>query len=202
VLRRSAMQAGANPWSLRASNALRICAGIYLAGIWLEAVGWTAPLRILPRSLAYFTQIAALFTRAASFSIDYRAEGYVCTTGEWAELDTRPYFPLDPDDKENRFQRVMYFFHRHHATLAAVDGYLVERHNEGSHDDSIPRDEKIGGVRLLSIRGPLPAIGAPLVRVHRRPLSEFPEDERKLFYQTKSSGITERCFGTHPKEEE
>jgi hypothetical protein len=196
------MQATARPWSLRASIALRACAGVYLAGIWLEAVGITAPLKTLPSSLAYFTQIAALFTHAAPYAIDYRAEGYVCSAGEWAELDTRPYFPLDPDDKENRFQRVMYFFRRQKATLLALDGYLVDRHNEGSHDDAIPRSEKIGGVRLLSIRAPLPRIGDALVRVHHRPLSDFPEDERKRFYQTKSGAITERCFGTHPKEEE
>jgi hypothetical protein len=196
------MRASASPWSLRASNALRISAGIYLAGIWLEAVGFTAPLRILPRSIVYFTQIAALFPRAAIYAIDYRAEGYVCATSKWAELDTRPYFPLDPNDKENRFQRVMYFFRQHKAIMATLDRYLVDRHDEGKLDDSIPSDDKIGGVRLLSIRGRLPTIGEPLVRVHHRPLIEYPEDERKLFYQTKSSTITERCFGTHPKEEE
>jgi hypothetical protein len=195
------MQAHKSPWSQRASTALRSCACIYLAGVWLDAVGFTAPLKILPRSLAYFTQIAALFPRAATYAIDYRAEGYVCTTSEWAELDTRPYFPLDPDDKENRFQRVMYFFRQHRTTMMALDRYLQDRHNEGTRDDSIPSDEKIGGVRLLSIRGPLPQIGDTLVRVHHRPLSEYPENERKLFYQTKSSRITESCFGTHPKEE-
>jgi hypothetical protein len=196
------MQVRASPWPRRISYALRISAGIYLAGIWLEAVGATSPLKMFPRSLVYFTQIAALFTRAAVYSIDYRAEAYVCEASEWAELDTRPYFPLDPDDKENRFQRVMYFFRQHKTTMLALDRYIVERHNEARHDDGIPRDEKIGGVRLLSLRGPLPAIGEPLVRVHRRPLSDFPEDQRKHFYQTKSGTITERCFGTHPKEAE
>ncbi len=196
------MHARSSPWPRRVSNALRICAGIYFAGIWLEAAGSTTPLKVLPRSFAYFTQVAALFTRAAVYSIDYRAEGYVCSTGEWAELDTRPYFPLDPDDKENRFQRVMYFFRQDRTTMMALDRYLTGRHNGSYRDDSIPHDERIGGVRLLSLRIPLPEIGGPVLRVARRPLSDFPEEQRKRFYQTKGGAITERCFGTHPKESE
>ncbi len=213
MLRRFAMQASASPWPHRVSTALRICAVVYFASLWFETVVIRVPLslmpgttefriRILPRSLAYFTQVAALFPRAATFAIDYRAEGYVCRASEWSELDTRPYFPLDPDDKENRFQRVMYFFHNHRSTLKALEAYLVDRHNEGRNDDAIPSEDKIGGVRLMSIRAPLPEIGAPLVRVHRLPLSEIPEAERKRFYQTTSRVITERCFGTQPREEE
>src|SRR5208283_2680641 len=83
------MQVRASLWPGRISYALRISAGIYLAGIWLEAVGATSPLKMFPRSLVYFTQIAALFTRAAVYSIDYRAEAYDCAASEWAELDTR-----------------------------------------------------------------------------------------------------------------
>jgi hypothetical protein len=188
-------------WKRRRAWALRFLAAGYLLGVFLEGVGWGAPLReTLPQWLSFFTQVAALFPRAAQYSIDYRAEGYVCDTGEWKELDTRPYFPIDEDDKENRFQRVMFFYRKQKVVMNAVDRFLVEVHNGGARDDGIPSDRKIGGVRLLSIRAPLPEIGAPLVRVHHTPLPEIPEKERKLWFSTRSGTITERCFGRHPRE--
>src|SRR6202042_3275298 len=56
--------------------ALRILAGAYLAGVWLDGVGSTLPSHLLPRVPNYFLQIAALFPRAATMSIDYRAEAW------------------------------------------------------------------------------------------------------------------------------
>lgn len=188
-------------WKRRRAWALRFLAASYLLGVWLEGVGWGAPLRaILPQWITFFTQVAALFPRAAEYSIDYRAEGYVCDTGEWQELDTRPYFPIDENDKENRFQRVMFFYRKKKAVMNAVDRFLVDVHNGAARDDGIPSDKRIGGVRLLSIRAPLPSIGAPLVRVHHAPLAEIPEQERKLWFSSQSAKITERCFGKRPRE--
>jgi hypothetical protein len=149
--------------------------------------------------MVFFTQVSALFPHAAQFSIDYRAEGYVCEAGEWRELDTRPYFPIDENDKENRFQRVLFFYRKQKAVLNAVDQFLVDRHNGGGRDDGIPPDRRIGGVRLLSIRSPLPEIGAPLVRVHRVPLAEIPEKERKIWFSTPGGAISQRCFGKRPR---
>jgi hypothetical protein len=186
------------PWHVQA---IRFAAVFYLAGVWLEGVGWGAPQRdTLPHWVGFFMQVAALFPRAAHYSIDYRAEAYVCEKGEWQELDVRPYFPIDVNDKESRFQRVMFFYRRQKTVMNALDHFLVDVHNKKALADGIPSDEKIGGVRLLSIRGPLPEIGAPLVRVHWVPLPEIPEQERKQWYQTKSTRIGERCNGKHPKE--
>jgi hypothetical protein len=189
-------------WGRRGRWALRLLAALYLAGVWLEGVGWGAPLHAaLPQWLEFFTQVSALFPHAAQYSIDYRAEGYVCDTGEWQEIDTRPYFPIDENDKENRFARVMFFYRKQKAVLNSVDRFLVDRHNGATADDGIPSARKIGGVRLLSLRIPLPEIGAPLVRVHRVPLADIPENERKTWFTTPSQRITLRCFGKRPGHE-
>ena len=104
-----------------ATIALRVLAGAYLAGVWFDGVGSTLPSHLLPRVPNYFLQVAALFPRAATMTIDYRAEAWVCADRKWEELDTRPYFPLDPEDKENRFQRVMHFFRQDETTMHALD---------------------------------------------------------------------------------
>jgi hypothetical protein len=177
----------------RGSIALRVLAGSYLAGVWLDGVGSTLPSRVLPRVPNYFLQVAALFPRAATMSIDYRAEAWVCADRKWEELDTRPYFPLDPEDKENRFQRVMHFFRQDETTMHALDAYLVQSHATGKGLDGIDSVKPIGGVRLLSLRIPLPNPGEPLQRNRRLPLSAYPDDERHVFYHTPRSKAAERC---------
>jgi hypothetical protein len=172
---------------------LRTVAGVYLAGVWLDGVGSTLPSHVLPRVANYFFQVAALFPRAATMSIDYRAEAWVCADKKWEELDTSPYFPIDPDDKENRFQRVMHFLRQEETTMRALDAYLVEHHRAGSIPDGIDLDHPIGGVRLLSLRIPLPKPGEALERNHRLPLSAYPEDERHVWYRTPRSRAAERC---------
>jgi hypothetical protein len=181
------------PGRARHRAALGALATSYLLGVWLDGTGTGIPARLLPRIPNYFLQVAALFPTAAVASIDYRAEGFVCDEGAWRELDTRPYFPIDPDDKENRFDRVMHFFRENGKTMHALDAYLVERHNAGGSDDEIPRDRPIGGVRLSSLRIPIPIPGARLERVSRRPLSSYPDDQRKVFYHTPRSKLAERC---------
>jgi len=175
---------------------LRWLAGAYLAGVWLDGVGSTLPASLLPATANYFLQVAALFPSAAVASIDYRAEGWVCVDRKWEELDTRPYFPIEPDDKENRFQRVMHFFRQDRRTMHALDAYLVERHRGGGHDDGIAADRSIGGVRLSSLRIPIPSPGDSMLRPRRRSLSDYPEDEKHVFYHTPRSKIAERC-GEH-----
>jgi hypothetical protein len=188
------MVAPPTPWRARGRVALRILAGAYLAGVWLDGTGTGLPARVLPRSPNYFLQVSALFPMSAIASIDYRAEGFVCADGDWRELDTRPYFPIDQDDKENRFNRVMHFYREHRQTMHALDTFLVTRHNAATRvDDGIPLDRAIGGVRLWSIRIPIPAPGSRLERPSRQPLSSYPEDERKGFYHTPQSKIAERC---------
>lgn len=190
------MASRTTPWRARRRVALRVLAGAYLAGVWLDGAGTGIPARLLPRMANYFLQVSALFPVSAVASIDYRAEAYVCGDSTWEEVDTRPYFPIDPDDKQNRFNRVMHFFRENRKTMNALDAYLVESHNSARFDDGIPHDHPIGGVRLLSLRIPLPSPGAPLERVSRHPLSYYPEEQRKIFYHTPRSKLTERC-GTH-----
>jgi hypothetical protein len=187
------------PWRARGHAILVAVAGLYLAGVWLEAVGSNIPSALLPRTPLYFLQVAALFPHAAVNVIDYRAEVWLCKEHRWQELDTRPYFPLDPNDKENRFQRVMHFFRDNRPTMHALDDYLVHGHAEGGRNDGIPDDAQLGGIRVLSLRLPLPSPGAPLEREERKPLADYPKDVRKNFYYTTKSRRAERCGYTEPR---
>jgi hypothetical protein len=120
-------------------------------------------------------------------SVDYRAEGWLCTERRWVEIDTRPYFPMRSDDKENRFHRVMHFYRRHRMTLQALESYLIHGHNDGAPN------APISGVRLLSLRIPLPKPGEKVDRYRRRSLSEHPEDQRRNWYWTPTAKRAARC---------
>jgi hypothetical protein len=173
--------------------ALPWLAGAYLAGVWLDGTGSSLPARVLPRVVNYFLQIAVLFPTAARSSIDYRAEGWVCADRAWQEIDTSAYFPIQSNDKENRFQRVMHFFRQDERTMHALDAYFVDSHASAGIPDGVARDSALGGVRLSSLRIPIPQPGDPIERVRRRPLPDYPEDDRHVFYHTPRSTIAERC---------
>jgi hypothetical protein len=177
----------------RARTALVILAGCYLAGVWLDGVGSTLPRKVLPRAANYFLQVAALFPKAATMTIEYRAEAWVCADRKWEEVDTRPFFPLDPEDKENRFQRVGHFYRQNRETMNALDEYVVERHLTGQGKDGIDALKALGGVRLLSLRIPLPNPGDPVVRQHRVPLADIPTNERHVWFHARRSKIASRC---------
>ncbi len=169
--------------------------GLYLLGVWLEGAGSSLPREVLPRTPLYFLQIAALFPHAAVNVIDYRAEAWLCQERRWQELDTRAYFPLDPDDKENRFQRVMHFLRDNRPTMRALDEFIVSGHSAGGLPvpDGLPDDAKLGGIRVLSLRLPIPEPGTALARAERKPLSDYPRSVRKNFYYTPKSKRAERC---------
>lgn len=177
-------------------RALRVLAVLFLVGIWLDGTGTNVDTKILPRPLVFFMQVSALFPLAAHATIDYRADAFVCGKNVWRELDTRAYFPMDPDNKENRFDRVMHFERHNGKTMTALDDYLVESHNTKAHDDGISPDDRIGGVELMSLRIPIPPVGGTLERWTRHPLSDYPRDERHDFYRTPATKISERC-GAH-----
>jgi hypothetical protein len=171
----------------RSMHWMRVSAGaFYLACVWVDGVGSNYPARILPQPAAYFVQIATLFPYAAVVAIDYRAEGWRCSDRRWQEIDTRPNFRMHADDKENRFYRVMHFYRSNRKTMVALDQYLVDSHNASSSD-------RIGGVRLLSLRIPLPEPGAAVPRWSRRPVSEFHGDQRHDWYWTPASKRDARC---------
>jgi hypothetical protein len=166
---------------------------MYLAGLWLDGIGCDVPARVFPAPADYFMQVAALFPDAATAVSEFRAEGWLCEERRWQEVDTRPYFPIDPNDKENRFQRALHFFREQPAVTRALDAYLADRHNTKWREDGIPRGEAIGGVHLLLVRAPIPRPGAPLERFTRRPLESFTSDEKHVFYRTPKSKLEQRC---------
>ncbi len=87
----------------------------------------------------------------------------------------------------------MHFFRQDETTMHALDAYLVERHASGKGLDGIDALKTLGGVRLLSLRIPLPNPGEALERNRRLPLAAYPEDERHVFYHTPRSKLAERC---------
>src|SRR5262245_29019747 len=91
-------------------------ATVYLASIWLDAARTGVPDRVLPRPVRFFTQVACLFPYAAQNAIEFRAAAFGCDERRFSELDVRPFFPIHADDKENRFDRAMFFYHRHRPT--------------------------------------------------------------------------------------
>lgn len=167
-------------------NVLLAVAAVYLATVWLDGVGSNLPAKLLPRAALYFGQIAALFKWAGEKQIDYRAEGWVCSEKKWVEIDVRPFFPLDADNKENRFYRAVQFYRRDRKVMRALDDFVVQRENARS-------DRKIGGVRFLSLRIPYPPPGATIEPYKRQELATYPEDQRHNWYYTPKSKRHERC---------
>lgn len=178
------------------SSITRVILGLavlYLAGVWLDAVGSKVPEKALPRAANYFLQIAALFTRASSSAIDYRAEAWLCSEKRWSELDVRPYFRIDEGEKENRFQRVMHFYREHRKTMQALEHYVLSSHADGRADDGVPADAAVGGVRFLSLRIPIPSPGLRVERTRREPVLKFAGEERHDWYWTPRAKRVERC---------
>jgi hypothetical protein len=167
-------------------GALVITAALYVATVWLDGVGSTFPSKLLPRPWVYFAQVAALFTTASPKIIDYRAEGWVCAEKKWVEVDVRPYFPLDAENKENRFQRVLQFYRKNRTVMRSLEDFVMRRYNATA-------SKEIGGVRFLSLRIPYPAPGEHVTPYERRPLASYPKDQRKDWYWTPRSKRAERC---------
>lgn len=178
-----------------------LLAAFYLVGVFCENIGWGRAERffddVLPRPLHFFLQIAALFPKEATAITDYRAQAWVCGKG-WQEIDTRPYFPIDREEKENRFQRTMHFYYTlepNREAMQALEEFVMQRHNTEWNDDGIPKSVPIAGVRFLSIRLPIPKPGQHAERYHRPPLDEVPERFRHYMYWTPKSKRSERCEG-------
>jgi hypothetical protein len=186
----------AEPWlSLRARRIVMVLAGIYALFVWMDAAGLhlpgqsqSLPDQILPLPVRFFLQEAALFPDAARDAIEYRAEGYRCDSGTFEEIDVRPYFPIQRDDKESRFYRALFFHRRQKRVLEALDEFIVQQQNR-AHPEA-----RIGGVMLLSLRIPIPLPGTPEPRYQRLPLADYPQEvERKYWYVTPPGERTRRC---------
>lgn len=178
------------PWRRRVRIALAVLAGAYLVTVWLDGVGSSLPGKMMPRAWVYFAQVAALFPHAAEMAIDYRAEGWSCGEKKWVEIDVRPYFQLEANTKENRFERVLYFYRKNRVVMRALDDFVVSHHN----DASTPR---IGGVRFLSLRIPFPPPGSRVEPWSRKPIASYGKDQRHDWYWTPRSRRDERCGVRH-----
>lgn len=179
----------AEPWTPpRFRRVLTVVAGIYALFVWLDAAGLNLPDKVLPLPVRFFLQEAALFPDAARDAIEYRAEGFRCDGERFEEIDVRPFFPIQRDDKESRFYRAMFFHRRQKRVLEALDEFIVKEHNR-AHPEA-----RIGGVMLLSLRIPIPPPGTPEPRYQRLPLTDYPQEvERKYWYVTPSGERTQRC---------
>jgi hypothetical protein len=164
-------------------------AGLYLATVWLDGIGSTFPAKVTPRAWLYFSQVAALFVNAAPKVIDYRAEAWSCSEHRWIEVDVRPYFRIDADNKENRFQRALQFYRKNRVVMRALEDFIVTRRNAAGAN--------IGGVRFSSLRLPYPAPGEHVAPFEQRPLSAYSADMKKDWYWTPASRRTQRCG--HPE---
>src|SRR5262249_25788462 len=119
-----------------------------------------------------------------------------CADRAWHEIDVFPYFPIDRDNKENRFQRALQFYRKNRTVMRALDDFVVGRHNRTG-------EAPIGGVRFLSLRIPYPQPGEHVDPYERRALARYPADERHDWYWTPKSRRAERCgYPLPPKAKE
>ncbi len=179
---------------------LAIVSIVYFGCVFAEANKAGTAARLLPAPLAYFTQIAALFPGAARSAIDYRVEGWRCKDKAWAEIDVRPWFPIDADNKENRFYRTMHFFgeHPHRETLRALDEFITSHYERDRIAAEARGDGRpaVGGVRFVRVKVPIGQPGEDTARYSRLPLASYAEDDRndrKDFYWTPESRRDARC---------
>ncbi|TVQ94196.1 MAG: hypothetical protein EA397_02575 [Deltaproteobacteria bacterium] len=143
----------------------------------------------LPGPVLYFTQVACLFPKAARMAIEYRVEAWSCSDQAFYELDPTPYFPIHANNKESRLHRAGFFYRRERVVMEALEDYLVRRVNE-----DVAQAERIGGIRLSSVRHPLPAFDErPVARFERTELSALPEDRLKAWFYTPVSRRARTC---------
>ena len=176
--------------------AVGFAGGVYLAAIFLGSAGSSLPQKHLPRPLLFFTQVACLFPRAATYSIEYRATGFACDEQRYRELDYRKHFPIHADDKESRYHRVGHFYRKNAQVMKALEDYLVERHNALARGDQSAGDGidgPIGGIQVVMLRIPFPEPGDRIERYARTPLADVPREWRKIWYLTPRSRRAERC---------
>ncbi|MFT3695663.1 MAG: hypothetical protein QM831_21175 [Kofleriaceae bacterium] len=133
------------------------------------------------RAVGFFTETTCLFPRADTYSIDFRLDAWVCGD-KWRPIDPRTFFPIQPDDKESRFQRFGYFYKRNRPAMQALDAFVTEH-----------VDQKIGGIRLSEWTRAIPSVDTRIDRYEYRPLDVVPAAERKDLYYTPGSERKDRC---------
>lgn len=82
--------------------------------------------------------------------------------------------------------------------MGALEAYLVTDHAAAIASGALDGG-RIGGVRLVSVRHPLPPIGTyPVARFATRPLAEIPADHIKRWFWTPTSRRAAWCAGEVP----
>jgi hypothetical protein len=132
--------------------------------------------------VTYFTQVACLFPHAASAVISYRAEEWSCVDRGWHEIDTRPFFLINADNKENSYERALFFFRENRIVMQSLEEYVMRR-----------RGGAIGGVRFSSVRLPIPTPGIEMPAYERRPLETYAVEDRKEWYWTPANKRDQAC---------
>ncbi len=186
----------ARPWGPRWFHGLVIALGLgYLVTIFLNSSGSRLPRDVLPRPALYFAQVACLFPHAAPVSIEYRLEAYSCSQRRFIPFDHRPYFPLHPNDKENRMHRAAHFYRRNAKVMHALDAYVVQQHNSRAPAQRAATgvQEAIGGISLMSLRIPFPPPGSRVERYRYDPDAAVPQEYRKLWYITPKQRRADSC---------
>jgi len=148
------------------------------------------------RPAAFFTEATSLFPLSNSVVLEYRLEVWACGR-DWQPIDHRGYFPIQPDDKESRFQRLGYFYfnsktesQRDREVGKALDNYIVSRHAAGVEDGVTG---PIGGIRVVKIVKPFPAPGEHVERYHFDTTAPVPADQRRDKYVTPAAERKRRC---------
>jgi len=191
-----------NPGPLQVRPILVALAGVYLCLVPLNILQPAFSHRWIPGPLLYFSQIAGLFPEAKTNDVEYRAEGWFCEDGIYKEIDIRPFFPIQADNKENRFARAMYFYRNSPFVLSKLSGFVMESYNArvgNLGNTGIPADTgRIGGVRLVAALTPIPPVGTGAARYQRKPLADYDFSERRIWFEPSSRSICQRCHGTPP----
>jgi hypothetical protein len=167
-----------------------VLAALYFSIILLDRFKRSWANALFPPVAVFFAQISGLFPTAATAAVEYRAEGWLCREQRYVELDMDPLFPMLADNKESRFHRVLYFFRRERTVLRALDSFIVS--NTPPVETGFGFD-RLGGVRLLSLRIPLPADRSEVTRYQKLPLPDYPPEQRKTWYHTPANIRRQRC---------
>lgn len=141
-------------------------------------------------AIRFFTEATCLFPKANTIAQEHRLEAWQCGGEAWTAMDPRPYFPIRPDDKESRFQRLGYFYDRNRTVMRALDDYIIRGHAAGASDGV---SGPIGGIRLVKVARQFPPPGDPVERYAFDPFAPIPADQRRDQYYTPTPERKRRC---------
>jgi hypothetical protein len=177
--------------------ALAVAAALYFLGLFVYSTELASvPQRPVIKPIAFFFEAAGLFPNADRFAIEARLEGWSCVRRRWEKLDPRPYFPIEADNKESRFHRLVGFFTKstsanERKVMNALDDYIVARHTD---DDGVTG--AIGGIRVYRVLRDLPAPGEPTARYEYDPLAPLrPDEQRREVYNATKDRRAQHCGG-------